>query len=809
MISFVLEEEGETRRLDLPAAPVHIGRSPDAEVSLASQRSSRHHARIEASREGFVLVDLDSSNGTFCNGERVRRVLIHRGDRIDIGDSQITFLGGELPPVVPEGGISLPGFSILDELGEGVLSRVYLARQEAMDRKVAIKILRQRWLASLSVTARFQRLARRQARIHHPGLASGIDVGERDGVPYFVLEYIEGDSLEGRVRRSMAPAPAETIRILDRLLEVLTHVHGQGQVIGHLHPGAVMIGDAGEIWLASLGFPFPSVRGYPAEFARELAYLAPEALGDPDGAGVSGDLHQVGMLASFLITGKHPHEGGTPEEILAGVAAGEKPELEGRRRAPLALRSWVESLLDDDLAQRPATAEEARRGLAAVARELAEGTLVGAAAADGEERPPPPPSIRDSTRFKVLNWAIFGVLLIGSNLGLFFWWEGHQREVRAEQERAHHEARVRRAAELRAQQMERVAPHRPAATALRREAAAAAWPSLASNVETLRGRGELDDARALLRDFEQRYRGTTEGERALQQLQAIQKEVIARARGALEELEDRIDAGDLDGARRAHVEAQRVAAAVDPTQLELLTTRLAELGAAGRPPPASGAPDSPPGAGSGTSGSGDSGAGDAGSDGAGADAGREAAPAGPPLLPLAEARRLVTEALSRPGASELHAALLEGRDRIAELPRLENELRLLAALHGSMEELRGRWRLSVGEQIELALEEDSKASGVLVAVEGDSLVLEQDGARTTVLLDRIALTELVERLAALPPSLDHYLGRAHLSRLADRAQEEWFDLQAAGLMAGDDATARAIIDERLAALRAANAPGER
>jgi hypothetical protein len=184
-------------------------------------------------------------------------------------------------------------------------------------------------------------------------------------------------------------------------------------------------------------------------------------------------------------------------------------------------------------------------------------------------------------------------------------------------------------------------------------------------------------------------------------------------------------------------------------------------------------------------------------------------PGEPPRLPFAEARRLVDEALSRPGAHQLRAALLEGRDRIAELPRLSNELRLLAALHGSMEELRSRWQHSLGEPIELVLQEDSKASGVLVAVEGDSLVLEQDGSRTTVLLDRIARTELVQRLAALPPSLDHYLSRAHLGRLADRAEQEWFDLQAAGLMAGDDATARAIIDERLAALSAANAPGER
>ena len=117
MLSIIVEEAGQTRRVELDHVPVHIGRSSEAEVVVANESASRHHARIEVSRDGFVLIDLDSSNGTFRNGDRIKKGLINRGDEITVGDAKITFLGGEIPPPEDEEAIEVPGYTILDDQG--------------------------------------------------------------------------------------------------------------------------------------------------------------------------------------------------------------------------------------------------------------------------------------------------------------------------------------------------------------------------------------------------------------------------------------------------------------------------------------------------------------------------------------------------------------------------------------------------------------------------------------------------------------------------------------------------------------------
>ena len=163
MIEFIVEESGETRRIAVDALPVHFGRAEEAEVCVINSRASRHHARLERKGREFLIIDLDSSNGTFVNGERVRRARLNRGDRIDVGDAEVTFLGGEIElGTLQVDHPEVKGLTILDEQGKGVLTQVFMARQDALGRKVAVKFLDQQWVGSKAIVSRFQRQTRQQ-----------------------------------------------------------------------------------------------------------------------------------------------------------------------------------------------------------------------------------------------------------------------------------------------------------------------------------------------------------------------------------------------------------------------------------------------------------------------------------------------------------------------------------------------------------------------------------------------------------------------------------------------------------------------
>src|SRR5262249_2494875 len=146
----------------------------------------------------------------------------------------------------------------------------------------AVKVLKDRWHKHLAVATAFQRHARVQAKLHHHSLASGIDIGQAGGAPYFVLEHLEGDTLRSRLRTRGPFEAAETVRVLAALLELLEYVHAQKQVLGHVHPRRVLLGDSGEVWLTGLGPALPAVSLWPEDHAEELSVLPPETGKDPE-----------------------------------------------------------------------------------------------------------------------------------------------------------------------------------------------------------------------------------------------------------------------------------------------------------------------------------------------------------------------------------------------------------------------------------------------------------------------------------------------------------------------------------------------
>ena len=144
-------------------------------------------------------------------------------------------------------GRSLGSYRIVDKIGEGGMGEVYRARDERLDRNVAIKVLAEHFAKDPERRERFEREARAVSSLNHPNICTLYDIGEHDGIEFIVMEHIEGETLASRLEQGALP--------LDRALQVgieiadgLDKAHRQGIVHRDLKPGNIMLtGDGAKL----------------------------------------------------------------------------------------------------------------------------------------------------------------------------------------------------------------------------------------------------------------------------------------------------------------------------------------------------------------------------------------------------------------------------------------------------------------------------------------------------------------------------------------------------------------------------------
>ncbi|MGX2998090.1 serine/threonine-protein kinase [Streptomyces sp. JNUCC 64] len=286
--------------------------------------------------------------------------------------------GGRIPPVEVVGG----RYRLLSPLGEGDTGTVWLARDEALRRDVAVKEVRAP--AGLGVTAtarlyaRVERGARAAARITHRGVVSVHDVALEGGRPWIVMELVRGLSLADELGAE-GPLPARrAARIGAEVLGALRAAHGVGVLHRDVRPGNVLLANDGRVTLSNVGIATTaggtSALTRAGEITGSPEYLAPErALGGR--AAPESDLWSLGVLLYVAVEGRSPFRRGTPADTLRAVVDEEPP-------APLSagpLAPVIEGLLRKDPAARM-TADQAQRALRLVA---AGGGPVGGTGASG------------------------------------------------------------------------------------------------------------------------------------------------------------------------------------------------------------------------------------------------------------------------------------------------------------------------------------------------------------------------------------------------------------------------------------------
>jgi len=199
------------------------------------------------------------------------------------------------------------------------MGAVYLAREEALERLVAVKVL----TGALDAEARerFRREARNGARLTHAGIAPLFSFGEADGIPYLVMGYVRGETLSARLRREGRIGAADARRILADVAEALDHAHRHGIVHRDVKPDNIMIDDeSGRALLTDFGVAKATASGQTMTQAGGLVgtpqFMSPEQVaGAPDVDGRS-DVYALGLTAYQMLSGRLPFEGGSAQEVL-------------------------------------------------------------------------------------------------------------------------------------------------------------------------------------------------------------------------------------------------------------------------------------------------------------------------------------------------------------------------------------------------------------------------------------------------------------------------------------------------------------
>ncbi len=254
--------------------------------------------------------------------------------------------------VLPE----FPGLEILSTIGRGGMGIVYEAVQSRLGRRVALKVLSPHLAYNASFMQRFHAEARVLARLLHPNIVTIFDMGVHGGLPYMLLERVEGRPLRSMLKDGAIPPP-RALEIADGVLDALDCAHEAGVVHRDIKPENILITRKGRVKLVDFGLAVnPDLDARSATKARMKVgtplYMAPEQLRRPGDVDGRADLYSLGVVLLELLTGKPPRKKGR------GFALPKKLEP--------ALATFLKRLLEVDRTRRLPSAAEARSALRAV-----------------------------------------------------------------------------------------------------------------------------------------------------------------------------------------------------------------------------------------------------------------------------------------------------------------------------------------------------------------------------------------------------------------------------------------------------------
>jgi eukaryotic-like serine/threonine-protein kinase len=264
-------------------------------------------------------------------------------------------------------------YQVVDVLGGGGMALVYRARDEELDRPVAIKLLADNLAADEAFRKRFLREARLAAQLAHPNVVQVYDSGEADGRPYIVMEYVEGETLADLLSRRGRLPPSEAVELALQVCSGLEHAHQAGLVHRDIKPQNLLIREDGTVKIVDFGIA-RSARGTrlteTGSVLGTAAYLAPEQAAGEE-VTPAADVYAVGVVLYELLAGRTPHTAESLTQFLVSGQTQSIPELrELAPEVPAALEDVVMRCLARIPEYRPPSAGALAASLSATQGEL-------------------------------------------------------------------------------------------------------------------------------------------------------------------------------------------------------------------------------------------------------------------------------------------------------------------------------------------------------------------------------------------------------------------------------------------------------
>ncbi len=261
-------------------------------------------------------------------------------------------------------------YRIERELGGGGMSRVFLALETSLQRRVVVKVLLPELAAGVSVE-RFRREIHLAAQLQHPHIVPLLSAGESVGLPYFTMPYVDGESLRARLLRERELPVPHAARVLRDVAAALAYAHAQGVVHRDIKPdnvllshGVAVVTDFGVAKALTVSTGPDAAAHHPGLTSLGItlgtpAYMAPEQGAADPGMDHRVDIYAFGAMAYEMLAGEPPFTGPSPQAILGAHIAG-IPKAIGTRRpgTPPLLGHLIMKCLEKRPADRPQSADE-------------------------------------------------------------------------------------------------------------------------------------------------------------------------------------------------------------------------------------------------------------------------------------------------------------------------------------------------------------------------------------------------------------------------------------------------------------------
>jgi serine/threonine-protein kinase len=208
-------------------------------------------------------------------------------------------------------GQQIPGYQLLEKLGQGSMGTVFKARQLSMNRLVAIKVLSPRLASNPDFIERFTREAHLAAKLSSNNIVQAIDVGSAGNIQYFVMEYVEGITIKDEVSKGKIYSEKEAVEIVLQIAQALEHAHRRGLIHRDIKPANIILTTDGIAKLADLGMARDTADRALARAEKGWTigtpfYIAPEQINAREDIDSRADMYSLGATLYHMVTGQPP-----------------------------------------------------------------------------------------------------------------------------------------------------------------------------------------------------------------------------------------------------------------------------------------------------------------------------------------------------------------------------------------------------------------------------------------------------------------------------------------------------------------------